>query len=290
MVFIEGGEFSMGAARFYPEERPVRCVAVESFWIDATPVTNVAFARFVAASGYVTVAERRAESLPGGGSNVFVQPNSSVDLADPSQWWQFREGACWRHPLGPASDLTGLENHPVVHIAFEDALAYAAWAGKQLPTEAQWEFAARGGLDGAEYAWGNALAPDGLMLANYWQGEFPTENTLADGWARTSPVATYPGNGYGLHDMIGNVWEWTVDAWSMPRDASAPKCCAGREGARPKDGTSMPERKVIKGGSHLCAINYCQRYRPAARHPQPIRESASHIGFRCVAKAVRASA
>ena len=274
MIFLEGGAFSMGAARFYPEERPVRPAAVEAFWIDATPVTNAGFARFVAATGYVTAAERPSGAIPPG-SSVFVPPPGPVDLGDPSQWWAFREGACWRRPLGEGSDLAGLEDHPVVHVTFEDAAAYAAWAGKALPTEAQWEYAARGGLEGADYAWGNALAPDGLMLANYWQGEFPAQNTLRDGWLRTSPVCAFPANGYGLHDMIGNVWEWTLDGWTMPGEAPAPRCCAAKAG-----GT---ERKVIKGGSHLCAANYCQRYRPAARHPQPAGEATSHIGFRCVA-------
>lgn len=282
MILIEGGEFSMGAERFYPEERPVRRVAVESFWIDATPVTNAAFTRFVAATGYVTAAERLDPDFPVRGSLVFTRPSGPVSLDDPSQWWQFREGACWHRPLGPGSDLTGLDDHPIVHVAFDDAVAYATWAGKQLPTEAQWEFAARGGLEGAYYAWGNALAPDGLMLANYWQGEFPLENTLADGWERTSPVASYPANGYGLYDMIGNVWEWTLDAWSMRRDASAPKCCVSREGRPDQGEDSLLEDKVIKGGSHLCAIHYCQRYRPAARQSQSIYQTTSHVGFRCV--------
>lgn len=285
MIFIEGGEFAMGSARFYPEERPVRRQQVASFWIDAVPVTNAAFRAFVDATGHVTVAERLARDEAGRGSNVFVAPTTPVNLADPSQWWQHRPGACWRHPSGAGSDLAGLDQHPVVHVAFDDALTYARWAGKQLPTEAQWEFAARGGLDGAEYAWGNALAPDGLMLANTWQGEFPWQNTRDDGWVGTSPVRSYPGNGYGLYDMIGNVWEWTVDAWSMPRDATAPQCCGGNKtGASDRD-ASMHERKVIKGGSHLCALNYCQRYRPAARQPQPARETASHLGFRCVVRA-----
>lgn len=286
MVLIEGGEFSMGSERFYPEERPVRRARVESFWIDEVPVTNAAFRAFVGETGYVSVAERPAPGVAARGSNVFTAPTSPVNLADPSQWWQSRPGACWRCPSGAGSDLAGLDDHPVVHIAFADALAYAAWAGKQLPSEAQWEYAARGGLDGVEYAWGNALAPDGLMLANTWQGEFPWQNTRADGWAGTSPVRSYPGNGYGLFDMIGNVWEWTSDSWSMPRDPSTPKCCSGREiNASDGEGATM-ERKVIKGGSHLCAANYCQRYRPAARYPQAPRETASHIGFRCVVRAM----
>jgi len=278
MILIEGGAFDMGAARFYPEERPVRRVTVEPFRIDPTPVTNATFRRFVDATGYVTLAERPVPDAPLPGSAVFTPPAAPVDLADPSAWWRFREGACWHRPLGEGSTLAGLDDHPVVHVAFADALAYSRWAGKTLPTEVQWEFAARGGLEGADYAWGNVLAPDGLMLANYWQGDFPIENRMLDGWSRTSPVGHFPANGYGLHDMIGNVWEWTVDAWTLPGTGPARACC----GMRDAGGT---DRKVIKGGSHLCAANYCQRYRPAARHPQPVGETTGHIGFRCVAPA-----
>jgi formylglycine-generating enzyme required for sulfatase activity len=270
MIFVAGGALQMGAARFYVEERPLRRVAVPSFWIDETPVTNGEFSRFVAASGYRTSAERL-----NAGSAVFVRPSSPVNLADPSHWWRIVDGACWHRPLGHGSGLDGLDAHPVVHVSHEDALAYAAWAGKRLPTEAQWEFAARGGLEGADYAWGNALAPDGLMLANYWQGEFPLINTLADGWERTSPVRTFPANGYGLYDMIGNVWEWTNDIWSLPGETVKSACCNARSAAAVR-------HLVIKGGSYLCAANYCQRYRPAARHPQAANEPTAHIGFRCV--------
>ncbi|MBL8382865.1 MAG: formylglycine-generating enzyme family protein [Burkholderiales bacterium] len=280
---IDGGVFAMGSARFYPEERPVRAVRVASFWIDETPVTNRAFARFVDATGYVTRAERRAtDSAVSGrrtGSAVFTAPAGPVRTLDPGLWWHWDEHASWRMPRGAGSSLAGLDDHPVVHVAFDDALAYAAWAGKRLPGEAEWEFAARGGLDGAEYAWGNALAPEGLLLANYWQGTFPSANTLEDGWERTSPVGAFPANGYGLVDMIGNVWEWTADAWSLPAssDVPAPGCCAARAA-----GTSVPQH-VLKGGSYLCARNYCQRYRPAARHPQPADSPTGHIGFRCAA-------
>ncbi len=288
MIRLAGDEFSMGSARFYPEERPPRRIAVDPFWIDETLVTNAAFGRFVAATGYPTLAERCAQNLPVAGSAVFVMPDTPVAMDDPSAWWSMREGACWRRPLGAESDLAGLADHPVVHVALADALAYAAWAGKTLPTEAEWEFAARGGLDGADYAWGNALAPEGLMLANYWQGTFPTENLLTDGWARTSPVRSFPANAYGLFDLIGNVWEWTADDWSLPREMAEPKaCCSSRRPSTvPADWRAVPEMlkvmKVLKGGSHLCALNYCQRFRPAARHPQPASETTSHIGFRCV--------
>ena len=202
------------------------------------------------------------------------------------QWWEFAFETDWRHPYGPQSSLDGLADHPVVHIAFEDAAAYADWAGKSLPTEAEWEFAARGGLEGRDFAWGDELAPNGAMLANYWQGEFPSQNLLLDGFVRTSPVGHFPPNGYGLVDMIGNVWEWTVDWYGQPTKG----CCSlSKQDARAEQASydpAAPElripRKVIKGGSHLCAPNYCQRYRPAARHPQPIDTSTSHVGFRCV--------
>jgi len=278
MVLIEGGTFTMGSARYYPEERPPRPARVERFLIDETPVTNAQFARFVAETGHVTLAERPAPGLPKGGSAVFRPTDGPVDLSDPSQWWALVEGACWRHPVGPGSDLTGLEEHPVVHVAWDDAAAFAAWAGKRLPTEAEWEFAARGGLEGAEFAWGNRLSLDGILLANTWQGPFPHANALADGWARTSPVRTFPGNGFGLFDVIGNVWEWTVDEWSLPAHTGMPTrgcCAAGPDGEVPT--------KVIKGGSYLCAPEYCQRYRPAARHPQAVGSPTGHLGFRCAA-------
>jgi len=298
MRHIAGGTFLMGSDRFYLEERPQREVRVDPFWIDETPITNAAFSAFVQDTGYVTLAEKAPDprAYPGlpadmarPGSLVFVAPSDPVPLD--VTWWQFRFGADWRRPLGPDSSTTGLEQHPVVHVAWEDAAAYAAWAGKALPTEAEWEYAAWGGLKGCDYAWGSELAPEGRMLANYWQGPFPHANTLADGWERTSPVASYPPNGFGLFDMIGNVWEWTADWYALPRGVpkNAASCCIPRNprgGNReqsfdPADPARIP-RRVLKGGSHLCAESYCRRYRPAARHPQTVDSSTGHIGFRCI--------
>ncbi len=303
MRYLSGGTFKMGSERYYPEEAPVRHVKVDPFWIDEAPVTNRDFARFVEATGYCTFAETAPDpaDYPGmppemakAGSLVFNRTAGPVDLRDFTQWWHFGFGADWRHPLGPQSDLTGLDDHPVVHIAYADAQAYADWAGKSLPTEAEWEFAAKGGLDDADFAWGQELAPQGQMLANYWQGAFPHENAMLDGWERTSPVGAYPPNGYGLFDMIGNVWEWTSDWWSQPANMVKPNgsCCVpSNPRGGPESGSLDPctphvpiGRKVLKGGSHLCAPNYCQRYRPAARYPQPIDSSTTHIGFRCVSR------
>ena len=300
MVFVPGGTFTMGSDRFYPEEAPRRRVRVDPFFIDETPVTNAQFARFVAETGHVTLAETPPDpkDYPGmtsdmarAGSAVFHRTPRPVDLRDPSQWWRFEFSADWRRPTGPESTIAGLEDHPVVHVAFQDAEAYARWAGKALPTEAEWEFAARGGLDDADYAWGDELAPEGRMMANYWQGLFPFSNTLEDGWERTSPVRFYPPNGYGAYDMIGNVWEWTNDWYAAPKAETKPKgaCCvvANPRGARrhdsfdPHAAAPIP-RKVLKGGSHLCAASYCQRYRPAARYPEPIDTSTGHVGFRCI--------
>ncbi|HEY6380059.1 MAG TPA: formylglycine-generating enzyme family protein [Candidatus Dormibacteraeota bacterium] len=287
MRFIEPGSFLMGSARHYPEEAPVHRVEVDGFWIDVHPVTNAEFAAFVAATGYVTLAERPPDAadypdalqeLLVPGSAVFIPPPGPVDLRVVT-WWAYVPGASWRHPPGPHSDLDGRDNHPVVQVAYEDAQAYAVWAGKQLPTEAQWEFAARGGLEGAAYAWGNEPAPGGRPMANTWQGEFPWQNLGLDGYEGTSPVGEFPANGYGLHDMTGNVWEWTSDDFRA-QGALAPQapCCAPVASAPPRS----QRVKVLKGGSHLCAPNYCLRYRPAARYPEPADTSTSHIGFRCV--------
>ncbi|CAD5108425.1 formylglycine-generating enzyme family protein [Zestomonas carbonaria] len=302
MAWIAGGTFLMGSDNHYPEEAPAHRVTVDGFWIDRTPVTNREFARFVRETGHVTVAEipPRAQDYPGAlshmlyaGSLVFVAPAQPVDLRDWGQWWHFMKGADWRHPHGPHSSLDGLDDHPVVHVAHADALAYARWAGKELPTEAQWEFAARGGLDGAEYAWGDELSPGGLHLANTWQGTFPHENLESDGFAGTSPVGAFAPNGHGLYDMIGNVWEWTADWYSAQHQADAAKpCCIPKNprGGREHDSHDPRQphiripRKVLKGGSHLCAPNYCLRYRPAARHAEPVDTSTSHVGFRCVVR------
>lgn len=299
MIWIAGGTFLMGSDDHYDEEAPAHRVAVDGFWIDETPVTNRQFEEFARATGYVTTAEEAPDprdypdALPDmlfAGSLVFTPPQGPIDLRDSSQWWTFMRGAGWRHPAGPESTIAGLENHPVVHITYEDAAAYCEWAGKDLPTEAEWEFAARGGIDGAEYAWGDEFTPNGRHMANTWQGLFPHENLAEDGYERTCPVDAFPANRYGLLGMIGNVWEWTSDWYAPKHTADADKACCvprnprGGPESRSHDpfqlGIRIP-RKVLKGGSHLCAPNYCRRYRPAARYPQPIDTSTSHVGFRC---------
>jgi formylglycine-generating enzyme required for sulfatase activity len=301
MVWIPGGAFRMGSDQHYPEEAPAHSVHVSGFWIDRTPVTNREFRRFVEATGHVTFAEIAPDSkdYPGAlphmlqpGSLVFTPPGRPVDLRDFSNWWQFKFGATWRRPYGPRSSIAGLDDHPVVHVAYRDVLAYAQWAGKELPTEAEWEYAARGGLDGAEYAWGDEFTPGGQHRANTWQGAFPNENLESDGYPRTSPVRAFPRNGYGVHDMIGNTWEWTTDWYSAKHEAADPthRCCAPSNPRGASEEASYDPcqpniripRKVLKGGSHLCAPNYCRRYRPAARHAQPVDTSTSHVGFRCV--------
>jgi formylglycine-generating enzyme len=302
MVWIPGGTFRMGSDKHYPEEAPSHCATVSGFWMDRTPVTNRDFRKFVNATGYVTFAETRpdAKDYPGAlphmlkaGSLVFTPPKHPVDLRNWSQWWRFKFGANWRRPYGPRSSISGLDDHPVVHIAYRDAEAYAKWAGKDLPAEAEWEFAARGGLDGAEFAWGDEFTPGGKQMANTWQGAFPHENLSRDGYARTSPVTAFPPNGYGLHDMIGNVWEWSTDWWSTRHEADAAKpCCipVDPRGGREQNSydACLPEitipRKVLKGGSHLCAPNYCRRSRPAARHAEAVDTSTSHVGFRCITR------
>jgi formylglycine-generating enzyme len=299
-VWIEGGTFRMGSDQHYPEEAPVHQVIVDGFAMDQTPVTNRQFREFVAATGHVTFAEiaPQAEDYPGAlphmlqaGSLIFSPPAHAVDLRDWSQWWTFKFGANWRKPYGPGSSIKDLDDHPVVHVAFTDAEAYARWAGKELPTEAEWEFAARGGLDGTEFAWGDDLAPEGRQMANIWQGAFPHENLSISRYKRTSPVGAFPPNGYALFDMIGNVWEWTTDWFAQKHETDAPKACcipknprgpSERDSYDPGHPTIRIPGKVIKGGSHLCAPSYCRRYRPAARHAQPVDTSTSHVGFRCI--------
>jgi formylglycine-generating enzyme len=293
MRWVPGGTFAMGSEDFYPEERPVRRAEVAGFWMDEHPVTVEEFARFVTATGYVTVAERPLDAAdypdadPGllvPGALVFRPTRGPVPLDDYTQWWRYVPGASWRSPGGPATTVEGRRLHPVVQVAFEDAAAFAAWAGKDLPTEAEWEFAARGGLEGAVFAWGDEHFPDGTPAANTWQGEFPWQNLMLDGYAGTSPVGSFPPNGYGLFDVCGNVWEWTT-SWFTPAAAATAVCCA----PPPAAGERFP-RRVIKGGSHLCAPNYCLRYRPAARQAESVDTSTSHIGFRCVVRSDRAAA
>ncbi len=300
MIFIPGGTFRMGSDRHYPEEAPAHRAIVDGFWMDQHPVTNRQFREFVRVTGHKTFAETAPvpKDYPGSlphmifaGSLVFTPPNHPVDLRMWGEWWTLMKGANWRHPYGPKSNIKLLDDHPVVHITFADALAYATWAGKALPTEAEWEFAARGGIDGAEFAWGDEFTPGGKHMANTWQGQFPHENKCEDGFERTSPVTAFPPNGFGLHDMIGNVWEWTTDWWSTRHEPDAAKACCIPTNPRGGPETAsfdplQPEikipRRVIKGGSHLCAPNYCRRYRPAARHAEPVDTSTSHLGFRCV--------
>lgn len=299
MIRIPGGTFRMGAENFYPEEAPCRQVRVGGFLIDPTPVTNAQFAAFVAATGYTTFAERAPDpaSYPGvdpslivAGSAVFQPSDVPVPLNDPSRWWAFVPGADWQHPTGPDSGLTGADDHPVVHVAPVDAEAYARWLGKALPSEAEWEYAARGGLEARDYAWGDELEPGGAVMANYWRGTFPVVRP-PDTACRTTPVGSYPPNGYGLFDMIGNVWEWTRDWYGVSGGRTHKSCCTIdnprgttlRESYDPGSGQRIG-RRVIKGGSHLCAPDYCRRYRPAARHPQAIDSPTSHIGFRCIVR------
>lgn len=341
VVPLPGGSFRRGSTEFYPDEQPVHEATVAPFEIEQHPVTNAQFAAFVAATGYVTVAERPLDpaDYPGvatedlvPGALVFTPTAGPVNLSDWRQWWRWQPGARWSAPHGPGSSTEGREDHPVVQVSFEDAQAYAAWAGRSLPTEVEWEYAARGGLDGARFAWGDEYRPDGELLANHWQGSFPYRNTGAAGWVGTSPVGAFPANGFGLVDMIGNVWEWTTSFYTPNHAAEArsaaeveaarsaltvemPACCSpsagqargaqhdaaaahspagsvGRPGtpdvdpraaASAEPGSTIP-RKALKGGSHLCAPEYCLRYRPAARSPQAVDTATSHIGFRCVVR------
>ena len=286
----------MGSDNHYPEERPARMVRVDSFRMDTHPVTNHRFRDFVDATGYVTVAERPLDpTLYEGarpqdlfpGSLVFMMTEGPVDLGDFRNWWAWIPGAYWRRPLGPGSSLDGLEDHPVVHVAYPDAVAFARWAGMRLPSETEWEYAARGGLHGTEFAWGDEDPQETAPRANTWQGRFPYENTELDGWTRTSPIGYYEPNGYGLYDMTGNVWEWTsTPYYEPPRRMPGARCCGPPKGAAftsAQDRGPFPSR-TIRGGSHLCTVQYCFRYRPAARQPQTIDTSTSHLGFRCISR------
>lgn len=302
MIWIPGGEFMMGSDRHYQEEAPAHRVKVDGFWMDRFTVTNSDFERFVAETGYVTMAERPADpaAYPGAlpemlvpSSTMFRRPSGPVDMTNHFNWWAYVPGANWRRPRGPSSSIRKLMEHPVVHVAWEDVEAYARWAGKDLPTEAEWEFASRGGLDGADFVWGDELTPDGRHMANTWQGDFPYRNTLQDGYEYTAPVGSFPPNGYDLYDMAGNVWQWTQDWYQEHARISSPCCTADNPRGAPRDQSADPRqpqaipRKVTKGGSHLCAPNYCRRYRPAARMAQPVDTSISHLGFRCVLRAGR---
>lgn len=303
MRWVPGGTCRIGSDDFYPEERPVREVTIDGYWLDQHPVTVAQYRRFVRATGYQSIAERPPDphdypdadpALLVPGALVFHPTPGPVDLTDYHHWWHYQPGASWKHPAGPGSSIRGREKHPVVQIAYPDAEAYATWAGKVLPSEAEWELAARGGLSGATFAWGNEETPGGRRMANTWQGEFPWQNLREDGYEGTSPVGTFPPNGYGLYDMTGNVWEWTAD-WYRDRPAATAPCCglvnprvSAPEGsyAEGEPGEQIP-RRVVKGGSHLCAPNYCFRYRPAARQPQMIDTSMAHLGFRCAVREVR---
>ncbi|WP_396820286.1 formylglycine-generating enzyme family protein [Microbacterium sp. p3-SID336] len=292
MIEVPGGTLLMGSDEFYPEEGPVHEREVAAFALDEHPVTNREFAAFVADTGYVTIAERPMDpaDYPGvhpddlvPGAMVFTPTSGPVDLRDWRQWWRWEPGASWRHPFGPASSIDDRQDHPVVQIAYPDAAAFAAWAGKRLPTEAEWEWAARGGLVGARFAWGDETKPDGELMADTWQGAFPYRNDGAAGWVGTAPVGTFPPNGFGLRDMIGNVWEWTADYWTHRH---VPPGAIGVDAGRrtsllsAEPGSAIP-RRVLKGGSHLCAPEYCLRYRPAARSAQAEDTAMTHIGFRC---------
>jgi sulfatase modifying factor 1 len=293
MVWIPGGNFIMGSNDGYAEERPPHRVQVDGFFMDANEITNRQFATFIDDTGYVTVAERTplAEDYPGAppemlvpASAVFTHPESVSNLTDWSQWWTLRPGASWKHPEGPDSTIDDRLDHPVVHVAWEDATAYADWAGKQLPTEAQWEFAARGGRFAPTFPWGHDLEPGGVSMANIWQGAFPVGNRTEDGHDGTAPIGSYPANAYGLHDMAGNAWEWCADWYAddwydrSPRlNPNGPAQADIIDGASP----GMP-RRITRGGSFLCAPNYCSRYRVTARMPVTPDSSLSHLGFRCV--------
>jgi formylglycine-generating enzyme len=302
MVWIPGGAFQMGSDHHYLEERPAHRVSVDGFWMDRAPVTNERFARFVEETGYCTFAEipPDPQHYPGAlpemlyaGSLVFIKPVNRPDPREGVSWWHYVRGADWRHPQGRGSSIDRKRRHPVVHVTYTDAEAFAQWEGKTLPTETEWEFAARGGLHGVPYAWGDEFLQRNRHMANTWQGEFPWQSFVQDGFEGTSPVGAFPPNAYGLVDMIGNVWEWTSDWYVPAHPHDAPKACCIPQNPRgprleesydPAQPDIKIPRKVLKGGSHLCAPNYCRRYRPAARFPEPIDTSTCHVGFRCIVR------
>lgn len=296
MVWIPAGEFSMGTEEAgFPDTRPIHRVAINGIWMDKSEVTNTEFEKFVIATGYVTVAEKKpkAEDYPGvpaeklvAGSLVFTPPKDAVPLNDYSQWWSYVKGANWRHPEGPASDLNGRENHPVVHIAYDDALAYAKWAGKRLPTEAEFEWAARGGLDRAKFTWGDDFKPDGRFRANSFQGNFPNKNTGEDGFLASAPVGSFEPNGFGLVDMAGNVWEWCADWYRSDYYQMIAGQLIVRNPTGPKDSSDPSEpgvaKRVTRGGSFLCTDQYCARYMPGGRGKEAPDTGTNHLGFRLV--------
>jgi sulfatase modifying factor 1 len=308
MVWIPGGEFTMGSAAEKPNERPAHRVKVDEFWMDEHVVTNEEFEQFVKATAYRTTAERKPEwaelkkQLPPGtpkpdesvlvaGLMVFTPSSGPVDLAEMQNFWRWTPGASWRHPEGPGSDLKGREKHPVVQVSWDDAAAYAKWAGKRLPTEAEWEFASRGGLEQKRYAWGDEFKPGGKFMANVWDGAFPYKNTAEDDFVRTAPVKSFPPNAYGLYDMAGNVWQWCSD-WYRPDTFAQRKgepVCSNPAGPLKSWSPNHPwqEERVTKGGSFLCHVSYCESYRPSARRGTPSDTGMSHIGFRCVKSATQ---
>ena len=299
MIWIPGGTFWMGCAECeMPDTLPVHLVTVDGYWLDKTPLTNAEFAKFVQATKYLTIAERKPDpkDFPGAdpkllvpGSAVFNPPAKEISLDNALAWWKYQPGANWQHPEGPKSNLTGRENHPVVHIAWDDAIAYAKWAGKRLPTEAEYEFAARGGQDRNKYSWGNELKPNGKWAANIWQGKFPNKDLGEDGFHSTSPVTAFPPNGFGLYDMGGNVWQWCADWYRPDYFATLPQAGATKNPTGPADSHDPDEpklkKRVQKGGSFLCSDQYCSRYLVGSRGKGAVDSGGSNVGFRCVKSA-----
>ncbi len=298
MVWVPAGEFQMGTNKGEEDAKPIHKVALDGFWMDAHEVTNEEFGRFIKATGYVTIAERKPDpkDFPGvpaselkAGAIVFTPPPRPIPVQQLRahnaflQWWRYVPGASWRHPEGPGSTLRGREKHPVVYVAWYDAFAYAKWAGKRLPTEAEWEYAARGGLAGNEFCWGNELTPKGKQMANTWQGRFPVENTANDGFRLTAPVGSFPANGYGIFDMSGNVWEWCADWYTPDYYKNSP--AKNPPGPKTSHDPNEPGvwKRVQRGGSFMCTDLYCGAFRPSHRMKTSPDTGLSHAGFRCVA-------